>query len=717
MKWFFGVDLGTTNSVISYVKIDDGGEKHVPVALQVEQYNPRAFSPPRTTTLPSYVYYPADRVIVGDYARSQYSLQPDLVAKSIKSQMGAPKVTKLAASVPDQTPEEVSARILEHLRIFGGEKNQVIRHRVTEAVIAVPANFDTAARTATLKAAELAGFSMRETDGSWKQVLISEPNAVLYDVAQRYLDTGIQDEGIDFSKPQNVIVFDMGGGTLDITFQEVTPSYGKGGLDISEIASARYTRLAGDLFDLRGAEMLHARYVKKMEEISNSYNRDLAVANRASMLNRLLPAAEQMKIDCSRLAARNPEEELPSSFWDFQEMSNTADINVDAGSGMHVTDHISPEEYYELIRPLLGEDLTFSDYENYQPSGDLPENIIVPLLDVLAKAASYYRQKGEALQLDAVILNGGMCKLHWIRERLERFFGFAPVMTRDPATSVANGAAVYASLLQRMQEEAAEEGREHFARSDHAPEIRIIRRIQNETLYLGLSAGAKVKLISEQQKLPYTKEFTGLGAFSDSQWLQLPVLRQTDWNSFEAIARCAVNLGKKFGKKRNVRPLPLSLSVSFDLNGLLTVDTILEIDGSTLRKRAEFELRGEDRRGAKILPCRGSILAPSNELYALEDNSSKRNMTNIRMEVIKDCGNPEDFEAPILDALEKRKYKQDIFFMDLVLCAQNLCGSWSAAGREALCAVAREALDYHNTRSRDSRLRPALQELLRQLNG
>ena len=215
------------------------------------------------TLLPSCVYYRQERdgeytPIVGDYAKRQYALKPWLVSRSVKSQMGEDKVTGLQEEIPDKTPEEVSARILKHL-ISDAEEHFMCK--INDAVITVPASFNPAMREATLRAAEIAGINVRKEDGTYDDMLLSEPEAVMYDLINQ-IQEGSFDANIDFSEKKKVLVFDIGGGTLDITIHEVfRDSENPEVLNISPIAINRYTKIGGDDFDNLIADEMYNRYI------------------------------------------------------------------------------------------------------------------------------------------------------------------------------------------------------------------------------------------------------------------------------------------------------------------------------------------------------------------------------------------------------------------------------------------------------------------------
>ena len=168
-----GIDLGTTNSVLATINEKANGDavsKVVEIFRADDMYNAVSgevkLTKVKKPTLPSCVYYIQEKnyePLVGDFAKMQYPLRPHLVAKSIKSQMGRPQAEGLSPDIPDKTPAQISSRILKHML---KEASKVYRCEITDAVITVPANFDSAMCKATRDAAELAGIKVKNATGT-----------------------------------------------------------------------------------------------------------------------------------------------------------------------------------------------------------------------------------------------------------------------------------------------------------------------------------------------------------------------------------------------------------------------------------------------------------------------------------------------------------------------------------------------------------------------
>lgn len=715
---YIGIDLGTTNSVISFAQETRDG-RIIANPIEIDRVTDSGtgiegkvnYTRSRSKTLPSCVYYLEDRIIVGDYAREQYKKYPERVAKSIKSQMGNAATRGLSAEVVDKTPEAISARILKHLKQYA---QQQIRQQINQVIITVPANFDAARREATMKAAEMAGFDVREPDGSWKPILISEPNAVLYDLAQKILNGEVAESVLDFSKKQKVLVFDIGGGTLDVTFHEIERDSENGiTLQISEIAASRFTQLAGDDFDAAIAEALYKRCVDKFKEYEPSAVPRICA--RGAMVKKLLMvAAEQMKIEMNASVENDTFGAVDDWFgetFETDETEITYSISHSIGDERIYNDTITKSEFEAMLEPFLGKEYTFADYQGYSNNKKIRrDTIIAPILDVLEKAARHYKKYDEPLEVDAVILNGGMSKLYLVKDRIQQFFDLEPITTADPDLSVANGAAVYAAI------------KEKYHLENH---ITIKRHVQNDDLYLGLSAGVNDLLISTGDELPYTKEIAGYRIVPGTQSIEIPIKRGEESGEPQTIARGIISFTKGYQTSTD-----LKIEADFDQTGLLAIKAfLLDQEGRTIETGlVEFAIGApleKSHGGGRIIPVSGAVLMPANEIDALKNlfsmkNKSKNKQKQIesRMDTILHCGNPEDFEDVILRHLSENN--EFGFRNHLYTLVAKLASSWSDDGIQRLKEVARKDivsldLGFHLDERR-KRLSSLVQEVLEGLD-
>ncbi|EIN14971.1 Chaperone protein DnaK [Mycoplasmopsis agalactiae 14628] len=348
-----GIDLGTTNSVVSIV--DNGS----PVVL--ENLNGK-----RTT--PSVVSFKDGEIIVGDNAKNQIETNPDTVA-SIKRLMGTSKTVHV--NNKDYKPEEISAMILEHLKKYAEEK---IGHKVEKAVITVPAYFDNAQREATKIAGKIAGLEVLR--------IINEPTAAALAF------------GLDkVKKEQKILVFDLGGGTFDVSILELA----EGTFEV--LSTAGDNRLGGDDWDHEIVKWL-------IDLIKKDYKTD--VTNNKMAMARLKAAAEKAKIDLS--SSQQATIMLP--FLVMQQCSEP--ISVEA-----------------TLRRSQFEEMT----------SHLVERCRKPIETALADA------KIKISDLDDVILVGGSTRIPAVQQLVESILNRKANRSVNPDEVVAMGAAIQGAVL------------------------------------------------------------------------------------------------------------------------------------------------------------------------------------------------------------------------------------------------------------------------------
>jgi molecular chaperone DnaK len=350
-----GIDLGTTNSVVAVL---EAGE---PVVIPNSEGG-------RTT--PSVVAFSkAGEVLVGEVAKRQAITNPDRTFRSIKRHMGEDwKSDDIDGKV--YTPQEISARTLMKLK---RDAESFLNDTVSDAVITVPAYFDDAQRTATKEAGTIAGLNVLR--------IINEPTAA----ALAYgLDKGSEDE--------TVLVFDLGGGTFDVSVLEI-------GDGVFEVKSTHGdTSLGGDDWDQRIIDWL-------VTQFKNAQGVDLS-ADRMAM-QRLKEAAEKAKIELSQVQSTQ---------------INLPFITANADGPLHLDESLSRAKFQEM-------------------TSDLIERCRVPFEQALKDAGV---DKGD---LHHVILVGGSTRMPAVVELVHSLTGKEPNKSVNPDEVVAVGAAVQAGVL------------------------------------------------------------------------------------------------------------------------------------------------------------------------------------------------------------------------------------------------------------------------------
>ncbi len=353
MAKIIGIDLGTTNSCVAVI---EGGE---PVVI------PNAEG---ARTTPSVVAFKKDgERIVGRVAKQQAVSNPDRTIASIKREMGT--AHKVTVDGKDYTPQEISAMILSKLK---QDAEAYLGDKVVEAVITVPAYFTDAQRQATKDAGKIAGMEVKR--------IINEPTAA----ALSY--------GVDKDNDQKVMVYDLGGGTFDVSIIEM----GDGVQEV--LATAGNNRLGGDDFDQR-----------IMDWILNSFKAEQGIdlSGDKMAMQRIKEAAEKAKIELSGVTSA---------------AINLPFITADATGPKHLDMTLSRAKFNEL-------------------TADLVEKTMGPVRQALSDSGLSIGD------ISKVLLVGGSSRIPAVQEAVKNFIGKEPFKGINPDECVAIGASIQAGVL------------------------------------------------------------------------------------------------------------------------------------------------------------------------------------------------------------------------------------------------------------------------------
>lgn len=374
MSKIIGIDLGTTNSAVAIV---EGGQPKVIHSAEGENVIPSVVDPIKR--------------VVGRVAKRQAVVNPKTTVFSVKRLMGhkfkdetvqrdvkwLPYTVKegkngmavVEVEGKEFTPQEISAQILQKIK---ADAEAYLGEKVTEAVITVPAYFDDAQRQATKQAGEIAGLDVKR--------IINEPTAA----ALAY--------GLEKSKGHTIAVYDLGGGTFDVSILEL----GDGVFEVK--ATAGDTHLGGDDFDKKVIDFL-------VEEFKKENSVDLTADKQA--MQRLKDAAEKAKI------------ELSSS---LETEVNIPFITADASGPKHLLVKLSRAKLESLVQELI--DKTFDACKSALKDAGI-----------------------DAAKVDEVVLVGGMTRMPAVNEAVKKFFGKEPHKGINPDEVVAIGAAIQGAVL------------------------------------------------------------------------------------------------------------------------------------------------------------------------------------------------------------------------------------------------------------------------------
>lgn len=682
---YTGIDLGTTNSALAYGRIGSDS-KFITNVCEVPRYG-RDGGIESKKTLSSSVYFKKNlkknviEKFVGEYAKNQYSKKPTSVMKSVKSYMGTGKPLPLSSDITEKTPEEVSALILQQL-LTGTEKKLSLKNKIKDAIITIPASFDADMCAATLKAAELAGLDVKLPNGEYKNILLYEPKAVIYNISNMIANQEIPETILDLATSKNVLVYDLGGGTLDVALYKVEKSKEDNFPVIDEIAVGRYTAIGGDNFD----ELLSEHLTKEFLSYNGLSEKDINIKEVKQIME---SKAETLKIELSSKVEQV--ECLGNKIADDEEFEV---IEMDLYSGYEFEKYITKKEIENVYYPIMGENLTRKDVKNIDNLKEKDvENIIYPILDVLAKAEEVEKD----CKIDAVILNGGMTKFYLIKERIERFFGMKPIEVSDPDLSVAKGAAFYKYCLeQRKRVEKLERTEKKQIKTMEDLKNIVDEKIEeikdeyeetgkvvlNETINLALEKGYVYPLVKAGTELP-----TGDIEFKDIFYMPKS-LKQFEMPFYMGRGKTTELPNRKIASR--IIKLNKEYPVNTKITLVVNIDKAKRVKlsgyvGENKEDKIEIEidslgaLNKNEVKMTRIATNIAKELDPKKEVEVIKTFGKK--LTNVkanREEIldvleniknqIKICRNKEAFEKIVLDELDKYQNSEYLkgYFLEIV---------------------------------------------------
>ena len=351
MSKIIGIDLGTTNSCVAVMEGKDC--KVIP-------------NPEGNRTTPSVVSFKNGEIIVGEAAKRQAVTNPDTVM-SVKRYMGTDH--KENVNGKSYTPQEISAMILQKLK---SDAENYLGEKVTEAVITVPAYFNDAQRQATKDAGKIAGLDVKR--------IINEPTAA----ALAY--------GLDNEKEQKIMVYDLGGGTFDVSVIEI----GDGVIEV--LSTAGNNRLGGDDFDQKVTDYMLAEF-KKAEGVD--------LSNDKMALQRLKEAAEKAKKDLSGV---------------MQTQISLPFISAGPAGPLHFDTTLTRAKFDDMTKHLV-------------------ERTLVPIENALRDA------KLSKSDIDEVLLVGGSTRIPAVQEAVRKALGKDPNHSVNPDEAVAMGASIQGGVI------------------------------------------------------------------------------------------------------------------------------------------------------------------------------------------------------------------------------------------------------------------------------
>lgn len=418
----FGIDLGTSNSSICYV--NPKGRHRLPYVHVEAARIPRDEAGEYSHRLPSVLYTAGKSVSAGFEAQSKWKRGRlwETLFPSAKSDLGADRFYDEAAHEDLNTPVKVQAEILRRLIAAATERTGE-DPRQSNVVITVPASFEMGQRRDTLEAARLAGLNLGDGD------LLDEPNAAFLDLVNcQAIDR------LDLSSPKNILVFDFGGGTCDISVLRIqqdkqdTPL----ALIIENLAISNYARLGGDNLDLL---LVHKVFLPKVCQTSGLQFENLSERDKRDLRWNLKETACRLKerlCEKAHAVRQTSKSANPKQIWTAESFM-LSDANA---ATKKIKGELSWHEFETLLEPFVDR---LTDSRIVLADGYYVGSMFAPVLESLDKAGL------SPDRIDAVLLNGGSCRnplvVRAFRE-LDIFRNAEILDTGDLDLAVARGAAV-----------------------------------------------------------------------------------------------------------------------------------------------------------------------------------------------------------------------------------------------------------------------------------
>lgn len=530
-KRYIGIDLGTTNSTVSVANLTVRGDVEGQ-ALEVSQVDESGNALATDQSLPSVLYVDDQgHPYVGRFAKRMNGVYPQRVIKEAKRFIGQ----DVSWDIDGETirPEMVSSYVLKILKAqaeeyYAGEK-------INSVVITIPANFNFQQQQATKAAGVLSGFDKNEIH------MIPEPTAALIDFLneEKKLDPSVRRLNLDGGE-KNLMVFDLGGGTCDVSILKVSET-SHGGIDIQELSISQYTELGGIDFDRKVVNDLMKKLLKEVGMNFNQLKEKYEKKDILRLWENLLDFAEKAK----KFFSTRIENQLRTSQMDYYENKVQFDnliyremLSNQLPGELVTTLSITKKEYDNIIDELL-----------YKDKNKKGTNIEEPILNALEHAKIGQMTVDD---IDAVFLVGGMTFYHTIQERIYEIFErrIKPIKSINPMFAVSRGAAIYHHQIDRINFKTSEQISLANTKISNR-EVIFTNTIPNN-VYIEVIGADPVALLEKGTKLPFERIIenrfivTGPSAAKQVNAMQLELFTATSAKSIHTkkLKSATVNFKK-----------------------------------------------------------------------------------------------------------------------------------------------------------------------------
>ncbi len=406
-KHYIGIDLGTTESTVSCISIDSRRDNPIEKLrpLKIFQFDKNYRFDKDITGLQSSIFIDRDagRVYTGRYAKDLYAKgdRPLQTIRSVKTRIGTESLIQVPLANNDMKDivgydmTELSGLLLKSIKV--SMEQQIDKSEITDITVTIPAAFNSDERNATLEAAKMAGLGNVN--------ILDEPTAVLLS----YLNGDNLGIELDFIESKKILVYDIGGGTLDISVAEVVDD--EGDYDVKILGRSPRMDFGGDDID----KYIASYFLYEFEKINPSIE-ERPEDEQARIVSRIVSNAESAKIDFNAKI-------LPYIDNERRRKKIKQSVNFEVIDGLSITDlSLTDEVLNEILFDLIGKE----------------GKLITPVRSVLTHA----RLKTD--DIDLIVLTGGSGKFYLVRETLNKFFNEkVTILEYTEANAVSKGAAIH----------------------------------------------------------------------------------------------------------------------------------------------------------------------------------------------------------------------------------------------------------------------------------
>ena len=549
---YFGIDLGTTNTVVSKGNVLFNGliQSQIIQVMQVDENK----IPTTEFILPSVLYVDENgKEYVGKIAKDIKSKASKKVLYNTKRYIGSNKTWKLRDKY--YTSKDVAKQILKTCRDSMRRYNQ--GKEVDSVTITVPASFNTDQIKDTKDAAMEIGF---------KNVnLIPEPTSALIDFINEQSNLIESQRTVKLNESKRILVFDLGGGTCDIAIVDVIQNGRK--VEFTEVAIGRYDELGGIDFDNKVALVKLDEFLKKYNLSYHSLNKE----DRENMVRHLRIFAEKAK---ERISSDIEMNCYFGESFDHYIMDFYGDDPVQFS--------INKEEYDDAIKEFFIK----SKQTNKRLEEENQKNIVDPILNTLR---DYNISKDS---IDYLFLTGGMTKYQLVREKIKEILELSEnqiINSTDPLSSVAKGAAIYdyyETTINRKFENLVNNEDKIIVKNEKKFEL---TRVLAEAIMIDVKQGLPVVIINSNQEVPYEGKLKGALRTTSPSGIEINLYAGI--NQFDSKMRIQRKYKAYFRTpKKPGTPIDINFSIDKDKYLRLYVD----VDGERIELKQEVDLKEKD---------------------------------------------------------------------------------------------------------------------------